>query len=250
METLNAERVETLASVLSGMTPVDIKYDCDNCDDTGWALDPETHRPNGRRCECAKDRRAARLRNWQAAETERLESLISGRVDLKNTQPRSYMADMGNGSVWLHGVAGLGKTHCAAWMIKRAIMSAENPFEWGWYPIRKLLSAWKNQYSDIVDLKIEALTTMRHVTRCEVLVIDDIDKIGTITAAREEELYALIDDMHGRKPEPQLIVTSQHDIDGFCDRMTREALFIRTQGKGPVQRRLKEICEEVHVNGK
>ena len=246
MEALNAQ-FDTIASVIGSLVPADVRYDCENCDDTGWALDAETHRPNGRRCECATERRAARLRTWQAAEVDRLNDVISGRVDLSKTQPRPYMADIGNKSVWLHGTAGRGKTHCAAWMIKQAITSAQAPFDWGWYPIRKLISAWKDQHSELVELKIEALTTIRQVTRCELLVIDDIDKIGTITAAREEELYGLIDELHGKKPQPQLIVTSQHDIDGFCDRMSREALFIRSQGKGPVQRRLHEICREVKV---
>jgi len=232
-----------LTAAIMGLKPADVRYDCENCDDTGFALDPETHRPNGRACECTKERRAARLRNWKASELERLAGIISERVDLAKTERRPYMS-IGTESVWLHGVAGKGKTHFAAWKIQQAITSAENDFVWGWYPIRELLRAWKDQHSDLIDLKMSALKTVWDVQKCEILVIDDIDKIGTITAAREEELYGLIDEVHGRKA--QMIVTSQHSIDEFCERMNREALFMK-QGKGPIQRRLHEICKEIKI---
>lgn len=232
-----------LTAAIMAIKPVDINYDCENCDDTGFALDPVTHRPNGTRCECTKERRAANLRAWKASELERLGGMVSGRVDLAKTQSRPYMTT-GTDSLWLHGIAGKGKTHFAAWIIQQAIQSAEIDFTWGWYEIRKLIAAWKNQHSELVDLKIEALTLLNHVLKCEILVIDDIDKIGTITAAREEELYGLIDEIHGKRA--QLIVTSQNTIDEFCGRMQREALFME-QGKGPVQRRLKEICKEIKI---
>lgn len=232
-----------ITKAIGSLTPAQIVYDCENCDDTGFALDPVTHRPNGYRCECAKERKEARLKSWRVSELDKLGNLVSGRVDLANTTRRPYMAETTQ-SVWLHGIAGKGKTHCAAWMIQQAILSAQNNFVWGWYEIRKLIAAWKNQHSDFIDLKIDALTTLNHVLRCEILVIDDIDKIGTITAAREEELYGLIDEIHGKRS--QLIVTSQNSIDEFCGRMQREALFME-QGKGPVQRRLKEICKEIQI---
>jgi len=246
-ETMKQGMARDITAAIMDIKPVAVQYQCENCDDTGFALDPETHRPTGKRCECAKERRAARLRRWKVEQLDRLNTLISGRVDLSNTDPRPYMQRPQNQSLWLYGVARRGKTHYAAWLIKQAIESAENDFVWGWYPIREIIKAWKDQYSDIIDLKMSALKTVWDVQKCEILVIDDIDKIGTITAAREEEFYGLIDDMHGRRV--QLIVTSQHSIDAFCSRMTREALFM-AEGRGPISGRLHEIMpkdQEVRI---
>lgn len=220
------------------------EYNCERCEDSGYIYDFESHRLLGR-CECAKERRAARLEAWRSEELARLTGLVSGRVDLSKTARRGYMAGVGTQSVWLSGAAGKGKTHFAAWIIEQAIQSAENPFDWGWYPIRKLVDAWRSQYDDIVDRRIEALTVMSQVERQEIIVIDDIDKIGTITAAREEEFFNMIDSIHGRKA--QLIVTSQSGIDSFCSRMSGEALFIKRDKIGPQQRRLKEICKEITI---
>lgn len=220
------------------------EYNCERCEDSGYIYDFASHKIVGR-CECVKERRAARLENWRASELERLRSVVSGRVDLATTTRRGYMSGVGMQSVWLSGAAGKGKTHFAAWIIEQAIQTAESPFEWGWYPIRKLVDAWRSQYDEIVDRRIEALTIMSQVERQEIIVIDDIDKIGTITAAREEEFFNLIDSIHGRKA--QLIVTSQSSIDGFCSRMSGEALFIKRDTIGPQQRRLKEICKEIKI---
>lgn len=243
METLTASEIE---SAIGSLTPADVRYECENCDDTEFALDPETHRPNGLRCECAKERRAANLARWKVAEVDRLRKLISERVDIDKTTPRGYMAEIRDSkSLWLHGAAGNGKTHCAAWVIKRAIETADNPFQWGWYRIRKLADAWQNQYSEFGDVKFDALQILKRLESDEIVIIDDIDKIGTITAAREEEFFGLIDSIHERRA--QLIITSQNDIDSFCDRMSREKMFIQRDGKGPQQRRLHEICRQIEV---
>lgn len=234
----------SIDQALAALTPYPVEYACPRCDDTGYIYDFEQHRIVSR-CECSRERRAARLREWKAEQQVRLAKLISGRVDLSKTVRRGYMDTIGQQSVWLYGPAGNGKTHCAAWLIEQAILSAENPFDWGWYPIRKLIDAWRKQYDEIVDLRIEALTIMRNLEREEIVVIDDIDKIGTLTAAREEEFFNLIDSLHGRKV--QLIVTSQSNIDAFCARMSGEALYIKRDKIGPQQRRLKEICKEIRL---
>jgi len=232
-----------LHGIASKRTTVPV-YQCNRCEDSGYIFDFETRTLLGR-CECEKERRAEKLATWRETALERLRGLVSERVDLAKTQRRTYMTDIGTQSIWLHGRAGSGKTHCAAYYIEQAINTADAPFEWGWYPIRKLVDAWRSQYDDFVDMRIEALTILRQLEREEIIVIDDIDKIGTITSAREEEFFNLIDSIHGRKA--QLIVTSQNDIDIFCDRMSREALLIRRDGIGPQQRRLKEICKEIRL---
>lgn len=103
----------------------------------------------------------------------------------------------------------------------------------------------------LTDLRGHFARPLEYLARCRVVVINDIDKIGKMTEAREEHFFDLIDGMHSRDAE--FLVPSNISLNDFCLRMGGEDLFIKRDGLGPMQRRLRELCKQIHVgehNGK
>jgi hypothetical protein len=86
---------------------------------------------------------------------------------------------------------------------------------------------------------------MRALDTADVIVINDIDKIGKMTEAREEHFFDLIDKMHSRAAV--FLVPANIGISEFCQRMGNEGLFMRRDGIGPMQRRLEELCTQIKV---
>ncbi|MDZ7343127.1 MAG: ATP-binding protein [candidate division KSB1 bacterium] len=218
-----------------------ISYECDACEDSGYVFDMETRQLMP--CHCAAQRRAAELERWKAQQRLELRKTISQRIDLDKTRLPGF--PLPQGGAWLYGRAGAGKTHLAAYMLMRFIELAREKVSWCFHPVRALLDAWVRQYSDDGEMRSQAIGFLSRLASCRVVVIDDIDKISRITPAREEGFYTLFDTLHSRGAT--LVVTSQVSIDDFCKRMPSEAEYMKRDGVGPQQRRLRELCREVRL---
>lgn len=222
----------------------DMSYDCDKCDDTTYIFDHELGKVTGR-CDCYTKRVAKEHELWQIRQVMELNNLAGKHIDLKATRPHPLSSGAIPQGVWLHGKAGNGKTHIAAWVVAKRINESPRPFKWIWTPIKPLLTAWSDRYAPEKDIREEAHETIRKLRGCELVALDDIDKIGTITSAREEAFFELLDDLYCRGA--YLIVTSQSNILDFCKRMPHESAFIQRDGQGPQQRRLEAICKQIPI---
>lgn len=197
-------------------------------------------------CKCREAERAENLKWWRDGEIDKLKKLLMPRINLANTEPRPWHKDLPeSGGVWISGKAGNGKTHAAGLMVSRHIKKSGIGFKWSWFKARQIFEAWVNQYSDDYQTKRNALDLIHCLKFHPVIVIDDFDKMGKITQAREEHLFDLIDSIHSRGAD--LIIPANITIDSFCQRMENESGFIKRDGIGPVQRRLKDICKEVRT---
>lgn len=197
-------------------------------------------------CGCREAARAENLKWWRDGQIEKLKKILMPRIDLTATEKREWHKDLPeSGGVWISGKAGNGKTHAAGWIVARHIKKSGQDFKWSWFKARQIFEAWVNQYSDDYQTKRNALDLMHCLKSHPVIVIDDFDKMGKITQAREEHLFDLIDSIHSRGAA--LIIPANITIDSFCQRMENESGFIKRDGIGPVQRRLKDICKEVRT---
>lgn len=186
--------------------------------------------------------------HWKLQETRRLKSILMPQINLAQTKKYPWYAQLPEkGGVWLSGPADVGKTHAVGWILARKIDRAVSPFRWAWYGARQVLEAWSGQYSDDWDSRDRARGVMHALAHASVIVLNDIDKIGKMTHAREEQFFDLFDGIYSRGAE--LLVPSNVTIDEFCRRMENEDIFIRRDGIGPIQRRIKKICKEIIVNG-
>lgn len=240
MDTASTTEID---QALSSLTVT--KADCDVCSDSGYLWNETERRIEGR-CECQKDMQAKRLAEWKKSETYRLKSILLPKIDLTRTDKKPWYPQLPeSGGVWLSGPADEGKTHAVGWMLAKKISEAKRPFLWSWFKSRQILEAWKDQYDDSWEKKGAAREVMNALKLHDVIVIDDIDKTGKITQAREEHLFDMIDGIYARGAE--LLVPSNIDLDTFCHRMENEDLFMRRDGVGPVQRRLRDICTQVKL---
>jgi hypothetical protein len=130
-------------------------------------------------------------------------------------------------------------------MVARKIDQAKQPFTWSWFKARDIFKAWVDQYSDDSQLRYNARDVAYALNSHDLIVIDDLDKTGRITQAREEHLFEMIDGIYSRNAA--LIIPANITINEFCARMEGEDLFIKRDGIGPQQRRLRDICKEVKV---
>lgn len=230
-----------LIEILNKFETSEAKHSCDLCEDDGYVFDQNTRKITA--CTCTAKKNNTELQSWKAEQKSALKKTISQRIDIDKTKLPSF--PLPSGGAWLYGKAGTGKTHLAAYMLANLIDAAEKKVSWCFHPVRSLLDAWVQQYSEYSEIRTAALALMSQLSACKLVVLDDIDKISRITPAREEELYSLFDTLHSRNAT--LIVTSQISIDEFCRRMPHEAEYIRRDGIGPQQRRLKEMCKEIKL---
>lgn len=223
------------------------KCKCDACGDSGYLWDEINHRIIGP-CECSGQKRAEALTTWKREETRRLKSILLPKINLVDTKKKPWYPKLPeHGGVWLSGPADAGKTHAVGWMLAKKIDQATRPFAWAWFGARQVLEAWSGQYSEDWESRDKARGVMQALATASVIVLNDIDKIGKVTQAREEHFFDLFDSIHSRDAE--LLVPSNVTIDEFCRRMDNEDMFIRRDGIGPMQRRLKEVCKEIKLNG-
>lgn len=243
MDTASATEIERAIGSLTIEKP-----DCPVCEDSGYIWNHEERRVEGR-CECHKDQQAKRLVEWKRAQTYRLKSILLPKIDLTKTVKRPWYSELPeNGGVWLSGPADKGKTHAAGWIVARKIEQAKAPFTWSWFKAREIFKAWVDQYSDDPNARYSARDVAYALNSYDLIVIDDLDKTGRITQAREEHLFEMLDGIYSRQAE--LIVPANITLNEFCSRMEGEDLFIKRDGIGPQQRRLKDICKEVSTDGK
>jgi predicted ATPase len=182
---------------------------------------------------------------WKIDQVAELQKRIGIKVDLSNTRPHILMGKDLPRAIWLHGKSGGGKTHMMAWAIREKIKKAPLKTKWVWVTIRPLIAAWSGQYSPETDVRIEAMSLIRTVRDAAIVGLDDVDKIGTITPAREEAFFDMFDDIYNKGV--CLMVSSQFSIQEFCMRMPNEKMFTERDGIGPQTRRLLDICEQIKV---
>lgn len=240
MDTTSTTEIDRAISGLTISQP-----DCEVCEDSGYIWNHEERRVEGL-CECHKEQQARRLTEWKRAETYRIKSILLPKIDLTRTEKRAWYSEMPqSGGVWMSGPADKGKTHSAGWMVAKKIQEAKQPFTWSWFKAREIFKAWVDQYSDDPSERYTAKDVAYALSSHDLIVIDDIDKTGRITQAREEHLFEMIDGIYSRNA--QLIIPANITINEFCARMEGEDLFIKRDGIGPQQRRLRDICKEIKV---
>jgi len=239
MDTTSTSEIDRL---ISGLKVTEAA--CPVCDDSGYVWDAVEHRILSR-CECQKDEQAKRLAEWKKHETYKLKSILLPQIDLTTTKKKPWYDKLPeSGGVWLSGAPDEGKTHAVGWMLARKIDQAKAPFQWVWFSAHQVFKAWVNQYES-GEIKYAAGDVINKLEFCKVIVIDDFDKTGRITQAREEELFALIDSIYRRGAE--LLVPSNIDIQTFCSRMESETALFKQSGVGASQRRLNKVCAEIKL---
>lgn len=199
-------------------------------------------------CACYPERAAAELKRWKSQQINVLKGLLLPRIDLTKTNTESkkwYKKLPESGGVWMHGVTGEGKSHAAGWLLAKRIKESKRKFSWSWYSIREIMAAWSEQYSEDTRVKREAWAVMGRLEWDDMIVIDDADKTGAFTKAREEHFYDFINTAHAKCKE--LIFTANIGIAEFCDKMDDERAKARRDGVGPIQRRIREMCKEVQT---
>jgi DNA replication protein DnaC len=222
-----------------------VPAECSVCADSGYIWNHEEHRIEGL-CECHKDQQAKRLVEWKRAQTYLLKSILLPKIDLTRTEKRAWYSELPQkGGVWLSGPADKGKTHAAGWMVAKKIQEAKQPFTWSWFKAREIFKAWVDQYSDDPSERYTAKDVAYALSSHDLIVIDDLDKTGRITQAREEHLFEMFDGIYSRQAE--LIVPANITLTEFCSRMEGEDMFIKRDGIGPQQRRIRDICKEVKI---
>lgn len=233
-----------LADVLATLTLEPVV--CDGCGDGSGYLWSETeHRVIGY-CECHAAQKSKRLIEWKRAETQRLKTILLPRINLAETVKRDFWPQLPEtGGLWISGPAEIGKTHAVGWMVAKRINDAQKPFSWSWFSARQIFEAWTNQYADEFDKRSAAREVMNALSRHDLIIVNDFDKMGKVTEARQEHLFDMIDGIHQRGAA--LLAPCNVTINEFCERIGNENLFINRDGIGPIQRRLKDICKEVKL---
>lgn len=188
------------------------------------------------------------LSAWKSAEIKKLKERMK-RFDLENTIPHPKIKPItfGGKGMWLWGETNQGKTHISGWAMMSLIQSASKPFVWGRVSIKDMFNTWEHIRSDIEDLRQEAYEELMRVRRLEAVILEDLDKAGNFTPAREEELFSMIDKFYERGVK--VFVNANYSIKDFCAlKLPSDAKLKRRDGLTPMERRFGvDLCDEIHL---
>jgi len=215
-------------------------YECQTCEDTGFQIDEKINKLQY--CGCVINRDKAKL-------LKKLSECLPGNINLDTHEKREYQhsakkllkpdADRG---IWIHGATGTGKTHLLAMALRTRIEKLPYLVEFKWLKAKALLNLWLDQYG---DNKAKAKAEIESIFDVNVIVLDDIDKIGNFTESRESEFFSMLDRLRDMKKI--VYATSQFSIKEFCGKMPVEREVSRRDGMGPIEKRFNDLCQEIKI---
>jgi len=233
--------ISKLEQALSEMPLQEVEPpDCVICGDSGLEVNREENTcwP----CECAlkKDKQTI-LRKLLRELPENIN--LSGHEKRANQhEAKKFLGTEASKGIWIHGKTDMGKTHLLAMAVRNRILNLPYLIDFKWMKTKKLLDLWVEQYG---DNKKKAKEELENIFSVHVIVLDDIDKTGTMTESRESEFFHLVDTL--RDKGRIVYASSQYSIEEFCDRMPKEREVTRRDGMGPIAKRFKDLCEEIKI---
>lgn len=245
MQTLGDTVKNELREILGGMV-VESESGCTECID-GYKVDFSGGLPKVKgECQCMALRKTEKLNEWKKAETEKLIQYLLPRYDLRKTNIEPWYEKLRNGSCWLWGMTGRGKTHGAGWALAYQISQAVSPFKWGIYKATDLIFAWDHQEDHSDDMwRYKSRNIIDKLEKDDVIHIEEIDKFGNVTDNRWARFFELFNRII--ETGKTLRVTSQHPIAYFIERMDREKEVRRRDGVSPQEKRFLEMMKDREI---
>ncbi len=195
-------------------------------------------------CECRRHKLLADWKQRQIAEVR----LVFKKFDLDNTvsDPKIPLLHWGKKWPWLMGRTGQGKTHYSGYLLKQLIQSSNKRFKWVRLTMKDFLDVLELKRSDDKGERQWAREMQERIDEADAVFMNDIDKVGNLTASRQEELYSLADTCYEKGKK--LCVSSNGSIADFCMGFNHGEKALRDRdGLAPIQRRFMDLCEEIKV---
>lgn len=174
--------------------------------------------------------------------------MVFKKFDLDNTVQDSKITALhwGKKWPWLMGRTGQGKTHYSGYLLKNLIQYSTKRFKWVRLTMKDFLDVLELKRSDDKGERQWAREMQERIEEADAIVMNDIGKVGNLTASRQEEIFAFADFAYERGKK--VMVTSNGSIADFCAGFNHEEKTLRDRdGIAPIQRRFMDLCEEVKV---
>lgn len=140
--------------------------------------------------------------------------------------------------VCVYGASGRGKTHMIYKYLQTMIQGMETAPSIIVKTADDLLKLWRKQYNED---SYEAEKELNNLTKCDFLVLDNLDWIGTVTEAKQQEIFALFNKLE--YSDTLVYVTLNLSLEEFSD------LFpTNKNGNHSIMNRIKEQCNIVDIN--
>lgn len=205
-------------------------------------------------CDCQEAQRAAEERVRKADEEARAKEV--GRVRDSARIPKRYLMQapdarlvpdvMAGGSVYVHGIAGDGKTALACATALAYVEAQTRRWEYGWRcpKVVRFLCAtdWTGAVRAAMDTRgLSEDDLLSKYGGCDLLVLDDLGK-GKQTEWSVALLYRLVN----RRYEDMLptVYTSQYDLEALRERLTVNG---DTDTAEAIVDRLHETCRVIRL---
>lgn len=246
------------ATTMNNLKPTEFEYKCkyktnqhpDGCQDTETAFLYMGNDKPLQRCQCF----------WERIKTKRLEyfySILPKKYDIRNHEIRedqltiidSLLPEKVNGmydeiekGCWLYGKSGFGKTHLIYFMLEKLIKhSTGEPITFIIVKSKQLFDLWSDKYG---DSRSESKQKLYEIFSKDIIIIEEIDKVGQMTQAREAEVFDMLNESSEKKKI--IYVTAQISIKEYCRMFPSEIRHQEIEsGKGPRENRLVELCDEI-----
>lgn len=174
--------------------------------------------------------------------------MVFKKFDLDNTVQDSKIPALhwGKKWPWLMGRTGQGKTHYSGYLLKNLIQHSTKRFKWVRLTMKDFLDVLELKRSDDKGERQWAREMQERIEEADAIVMNDIGKVGNLTASRQEEIFAFADFAYERGKK--VMVTSNGSIADFCNGFNHEEKALRDRdGIAPIQRRLMDLCDEIKV---
>ncbi len=220
---------------------------CQYCDDTGWRPTERNGQHRVVRCECWHSTRASKLLidakvppryagcnldNFVTYDNERLVAAVGRARKFADAFPAVTRG------LCLIGPPGIGKTHIAVSILRRAIV--DHGTRGLFYDVRDLLRVIRSTYNPIV--RTAEMDVMRPVMEAELLVLDDLG--AEKPTEWVEETVNLIVNTRYNERRPTIFTSNYEDVPDETD---LDSLKVRVGFR--LHSRLHEMCEFLEYDG-